>query len=587
MTPAAALLAVFALCPAVHAAATTVFASSFAGSTSTAVFPPPGVSVTSDASDFPDATQINVFGPTPTGDEAFAIATAPVSPDYTNIFPLVEPATSDKKEFDVIHSWGNLSPFQSTNLGLSKSSAKIPAGCTLQQVHLLHRHGARYPTSGSAPASFAAALHAAAETGNLTASGPLAFLNTWTYKLGAEILTPFGRAQLFELGVGFRVKYGDLLKGFKDLPVWRTTSEERMVDSALHFAAGFFGVQEYQNDYHQLIEIEAQGFNSTLAPYDQCPNANNVIASAATNFTTQWASIYLADAQKRLAPHFKAAGMTLNATWLFAMQQTCAYETVALGYSAFCDLFTEEEWKGYEYSVDLSFWYNNGPGNPAVAAQGIGWVQELVSRLTQTRINVTESASSVNASIVGSNVTFPFEQPIYVDATHDTVISAIVVAMNFTSLARTGPLPGTHIPKNRSYIVNQISPFASNMVGQVLSCPSLSTSSASSVSSAIASASSTAPSALPSISIPGDGSTPASPATHIRWILNDAVVPLTGISGCTSNPDGLCAFDTFVKGMQQRIGEVDFAFGCFGNYAVPNPNLIVDGQLPGELRAGM
>jgi hypothetical protein len=39
-------------------------------------------------------------------------------------------------------------------------------------------------------------LHAAASTGNLSASGPLAFLNTWTYKLGAEILTPFGRAEL-------------------------------------------------------------------------------------------------------------------------------------------------------------------------------------------------------------------------------------------------------------------------------------------------------------------------------------------------------------------------------------------------------
>ncbi|KAJ7766187.1 phosphoglycerate mutase-like protein [Mycena metata] len=532
-------------------------ASSFAGSTSTAVFPPPGVTITSDASSFPDATQVNVFGPTPTGDEAFAIETAPVSPDYSNVFPLIAPATSDKKSFDVIHSWGNLSPFQSNNnLGLPNSSPKVPDGCSVTQVHLLHRHGARYPTSGSAPgtpAGFAAALHAVASTGNLSASGPLAFLNTWTYKLGAEILTPFGRAQLFELGVGFRVKYGDLLKGFADLPVWRTTSEERMVDSALHFAAGFFGVQEYQNDYHQLIEIEELGFNSTLAPYEQCPNANNIIAATGANFTNQWAEIYLADAQKRLSPHLK--GLTLNTVLLFAMQQTCAYETVALGYSAFCDLFTEEEWKGYEYSIDLSFWYNNGPGNPAVAAQGIGWVQELASRLSQTRI--TEFATTVNSTIVGSNVTFPLSQPIFVDATHDTVISAIVVAMNFTSLAATGPLPATHIPANRSYVVNQISPFASNMVGQVLSCPS-----------------DVSPSASNSTTTP----------THIRWLLNDAVVPLTGIAGCTHNADGLCDFDAFVKGMQQRVAEVDFAFGCFANYTVPNPDLIVDGQLPARLR---
>ncbi|KAJ7314247.1 acid phosphatase [Mycena albidolilacea] len=544
-----ALIAAFVVARSAHAAAT--LASSFAGSPTAAVFPPPGADITSDASFFPDATQVNIFGPTPTGDEAFAIETAPVSPDYANVFPLIEPATSDNKKFDVLHSWGNLSPFQSTNLGL-KSSARVPAGCTLQQVHLLHRHGARYPTSGSPPASFAAALHAAASTGNLSASGPLAFLNTWTYKLGAEILTPFGRAELFELGVGFRVKYGDLLKGFTDLPVWRTTSEERMVDSAAHFAAGFFGVQEYQKDYRQLIEIEAPGFNSTLAPYGQCPNANNAIAAFGTDFIMQWASIYLADAQKRLAPYLK--GLTLSAPLLSAMQQTCAYETVALGYSAFCDLFTEEEWKGYEYATDLFFWYNNGPGNPAVAAQGIGWVQELVSRLTQTRI--TEFASTVNGSIVGNNVTFPLSQPIFVDATHDTIISAITVAMNFTTLVATGPLPATHIPPNRSYMVNQIAPFAANLVGQVLTCPS---------SSKSTSITSTAP-------------------THIRWLLNDAVVPLTGIAGCANSKDGLCAFDTFVKGMQQRIAEVDFEFGCFGNYTVPIPDLIVDGQLPADLR---
>ncbi|KAF7364289.1 Acid phosphatase [Mycena sanguinolenta] len=548
MTRVLGLIAALVVARSAHVAATV--ASSFAGSTSTAVFPPPGVTITADDPNFPRRD--------PAGDEAFAIETAPVVPDYANVFPLVEPATSDKKKFDVIHSWGNLSPFQSGDLGLTKSSAKIPAGCTLQQVHLLHRHGARYPTSGSAPAQFATALHAAAAAGNLSASGPLAFLNTWTYKLGAEILTPFGRAQLFELGVGFRVKYGDLLKGFTDLPVWRTTSEERMVDSALHFAAGFFGVQEYQTDYHQLIEIESPGFNSTLAPYDQCPNGVNAIAMAATNFTTQWASIYLADAQKRLAPHLK--GLELTPLLLVAMQQLCSYETVALGYSAFCDLFTEEEWKGYEYAIDLSFWYNNGPGSPSVAAQGIGWVQELVSRLTQTRI--TEFASTVNATIVSSNVTFPLSQPIFVDATHDTVISAIVVAMNFTSLAATGPLPGTHIPPNRSYIVNKISPFASNLVGQVLSCPASSSKSHSATANATTS---TAP-------------------THIRWILNDAVVPLTGITGCGKSDDGLCAFDTFVKGMQQRIAEVDFEFGCFGNYTVPDPDLITDGQLPANLR---
>lgn len=55
----------------------------------------------------------------------------------------------------------------------------------------------------------------------------------------------FGRKQEFELGIGNRVLYGSLLKNFTEagvLPVFRTESEDRMVKSALNFAAGFFGV---------------------------------------------------------------------------------------------------------------------------------------------------------------------------------------------------------------------------------------------------------------------------------------------------------------------------------------------------------
>lgn len=71
--------------------------------------------------------------------------------------------------------------------------------------------------------------------------------------------------------------------------------------------------------------------------------------------------------------------------------------------------------------VDLSFWYGEGPGNPASAAQGIGYVQELVSRLTKTPLTTFDS--STNGTLDSNSITFPLNQPIYVDATHDTVIA--------------------------------------------------------------------------------------------------------------------------------------------------------------------
>ena len=55
---------------------------------------------------------------------------------------------------------------------------------------------------------------------------------------------------------------------------------------------------------------------------------------------------------------------------------------------------------------------------------------------------------------------------------------------------------------------------------------------------------------------------PANAGQYIRIILNDAVVPLTGINGCEENDDGMCSFDTFVSGMKEIIGRVDFARDC-------------------------
>ena len=53
------------------------------------------------------------------------------------------------------------------------------------QVHLLHRHGARYPTTGAGPAVLAKRL---ASAKNLKATGDLSFLNSWACRLRPPLL---------------------------------------------------------------------------------------------------------------------------------------------------------------------------------------------------------------------------------------------------------------------------------------------------------------------------------------------------------------------------------------------------------------
>jgi hypothetical protein len=47
-------------------------------------------------------------------------------------------------------------------------------------------------------------------------------------------------------------------------------------------------------------------------------------------------------------------------------------------------LFTKDEWKGFEYRNDIFWWYTAGFGFPYAQAQGKGYAQELLSRLTHS-----------------------------------------------------------------------------------------------------------------------------------------------------------------------------------------------------------
>jgi len=98
----------------------------------------------------------------------------------------------------------------------------------------------------------------------------------------------------------------------------------------------------------------------------RCPNANDSKKSdRGVWYLQKWAAIYLADALARLQAQI--SGYTLTIEDVYTMQQTCAYEvflnifpiysvlmihvlqTVALGYSKYCELFTEDEWEGFDY----------------------------------------------------------------------------------------------------------------------------------------------------------------------------------------------------------------------------------------------
>jgi hypothetical protein len=99
-------------------------------------------------------SSIGFAGPTPTGKEPALIITAPHLPLQTAQPPLVfaHPSGGDSKhkhsdkdkEFNILQSWGQLSPWYSVEShGLKKAESVQPEGCKIVGMHWLQRHGAR------------------------------------------------------------------------------------------------------------------------------------------------------------------------------------------------------------------------------------------------------------------------------------------------------------------------------------------------------------------------------------------------------------------------------------------------------------
>lgn len=124
-------------------------AEPWVGSTVVHSYPP-----TSPTNDDPYLfpSDVGYPGPTPTGDEPAVVETAPAYPqNLGGQGLLIVPDKLSDNDFDLLKKWGNLSPWYSNpgrTFGVT-NGPETPQGCSVIGLHLLHRHGARYPTSDS------------------------------------------------------------------------------------------------------------------------------------------------------------------------------------------------------------------------------------------------------------------------------------------------------------------------------------------------------------------------------------------------------------------------------------------------------
>lgn len=466
----------------------------------------------------------------------------------------------DDRGFNMKQNWGSYSPYFNSGVrfeGISKTAPAgeytLPRNCTYKQVHVLHRHAERFP-AGSTVLRMREVARKLKSMTRPPAGGQLAWIETWEYTLGKEQLVGAGVGSMFDSGARFWGTHGRLLYGAPDAirwnrtlnkfangtarprPLLRATDQERIRDSALAWAAGFFNLynrapapvqavevdrENSEPEYSLLLQPETVGSNSSLAGYFGCPATETEAYKTIADRTAEWDKIYLANAAVRLQKLLPGYD-NLTAREVVGFQDLCAFETAAYGQSAFCRLFTQQEWRGYEYHSDLKFYYESGWGSHKIGpASGLPWLQELHARLAGQLI--TEAANGVNVTLDSSPETFPLDQPFYLDVTHDSIIISVLSALQFDWIKQE--LPTSRILVPRSFIVSRLTPFAARLYVEVLGC--------------------------------GDGD-------FVRLKLNERLLPLGDLEYCPERDDGLCPFGDFLKSVKHCLEKISFDKVCYG-----------------------
>lgn len=296
------------------------------------------------------------------------------------------------------------------------------------------------------------------------------------------------------------------------VPFVRASGQDRVVESAQKWTQGFHQgrVRDNPDDnipYKIVVISEAIGQNNTL-DHGLC----NMFESSNVGDEAQktWIDVFTPPIVKRLNENM--LGAEVDGFDAIHVMDLCPFETVASDIgrlSPFCYLFSEEEWQQYDYYQSLGKYYGFSWGNPLGATQGIGFTNELIARLTSTRV---KDHTSTNRTLDGSNETFPIggKSVLYADFSHDNDLTSIFSAMglyNETKPLLNETLEG--IKQTNGYSASWTVPFAARAYFEKMSCL-------------------------------------GAPEEYVRIVVNDRVLPL---KTCGGDEYGRCQLSAFLDSL--------------------------------------
>ncbi|PYH51641.1 histidine phosphatase family protein [Aspergillus niger CBS 101883] len=444
------------------------------------------------------------------------------------------------KDRNIFHHMGILSPYYPRADGFGVDEFPRPKGSNITQMHMLHRHGSRYPNKDEA--------HGA------VFKDELSFIHDWTYSLGADMLTTRGREDLLESGILNFYNYGHLYTPGTKI-VARTTTQDRMLKSAENFLAGFFHL-DWDEHVNLLAMIEEKNFNSSLQAKNACPNAMKIsFDDYVSDTVTKWKTHYLSHRTHHL--NYLSTDYHWTSNDSFNAQTLCAYETVALGYSPWCSLFTFPEWEGFSYTYDLTFGGNAGFQCPISRAMGITWVQEFLARVENRSFSTPGSSSAANLTLNTNPVTFPTNQSLYFDFAHDKILLGVLTAFGLRQFADL-PFPDytdqyfmdVFPPRHHAFQTAKLIPFAGRLNIEIIRAPHKIN-----------------PRRSHHDRHQDTYMKHTAETEYVHFLLNQRTVPLhKSLPECSFRSDGWCELDAFLRAQKDSLRKAEYDFSCVGEW---------------------
>lgn len=415
------------------------------------------------------------------------------------------PEQASVDNYNVIKYLGGAAPYiQHNGFGIS---SEIPQQCTLDQAHLISRHGERYPSKGLGKKF--EKIYAKFQAYNQTYKGDLSFLNDYEYFVHNKEYyeketdpknsegTYAGTTNALRHGAYFRARYESLFNSNETLPIF-TSNSGRVHLTSKYFARGFLG-DDYADDkvkYNIITEDGSQGANS-LTPYAGCKDYNQ---SAFDYKVDEYDQTYLKTILKRFQS--ENPGLNLTSDDVYQLFSWCAFEINVNGTSPFCNLFTTEEYVKYSYNQDLTYFYEHGPGNNLTATIGAPFLNATLQLLKDDKAS----------------------NKIWLSFTHDTDIEKYHSALGL--LEPSSDLPTDHIPFPNPYVHSSIVPQGARLYSEKYTCGN---------------------------------------ESYVRFLVNDAVYPL---QHCQDGPGFSCSLSGFEDYVNQRLNGKNYLEQC-GSHGVP------------------